>query len=151
MTQRCSVMTSIIERVLKYLIKLSEKFNVSKSRQEKFQLLSLAPKSWGRKLRKVFGTSELQAIKVKQLVSEHGILILPNPKKRRALPLEIENLVKTFFERDEGILRVPRREDVSERPRSLCLSGASGYSSHNCSKTKKKRHPEMLLFYRKRT
>ena len=53
-----------------------QKFNVSKSRQQEFQLLSLAPKSWGhRKLRKVFATSEWQAIKVKQLVSEHGILI----------------------------------------------------------------------------
>ena len=58
------------------------KFNVSKSRQEKFQLLSFAPKSWGRrKLIKVFGMSERQEIKVKQLVSEHGILMLPNPKK----------------------------------------------------------------------
>ena len=53
-----------------------------------------------RKLRKVFGTSEQQAIKVKQLVSEHRILMLPNPKKGRALPLEIETLVKTLYERD---------------------------------------------------
>ena len=76
-----------------------EKFNVSKSRKEKFQLLSLAPKSCGRrKLRKVFGSSERQAIKVKQLVSEHGILILPNPKKGRAFPLKIETLVKAFYE-----------------------------------------------------
>ena len=44
--------------------------------------------------------SERHEIKVKQLVSEHGILILPNPKKGRALPLEIETLVKTFYERD---------------------------------------------------
>ena len=41
------------------LDQIIEKFNVSKSRQEIFQLLSLVPKSWGRrKLRKVFGTSE---------------------------------------------------------------------------------------------
>ena len=54
------------------LEQIIEKCNVSKSRQEKFQLLSLAPKSWGRrKLRKVFGTPERQAIKVKQLFSEH--------------------------------------------------------------------------------
>ena len=50
------------------LDQIIEKFNVSESRQEKFQLLSLAPKSWGRrKLRKVFGTSERQAMKVKAL------------------------------------------------------------------------------------
>ena len=53
----------------------------------------------------MFGTSEWQAIKVKQLVSEDGILILPNPKKGRALPVEIETLVKTFYERD-GISRM---------------------------------------------
>ena len=68
------------------LDQIIQKFNVSKSRQEKFQLLSLAPKSWGRrKLRKVFGTSERQVIKMKQLVSEHEILILPNPKKRKSI------------------------------------------------------------------
>ena len=94
------------------MIKLSKKFNVSKSRQEKFQLLSLAPKSLGRrKLRKVFGTSERQAIKVKQLLSEHGILILPNPKKGRALPLEIETLVKTFYECDEISRMMPGMKD----------------------------------------
>ena len=38
---------------------------------------------------------------VKQLASEHGILIRPNPKKGRAFPLEIETLVKTFYERDK--------------------------------------------------
>ena len=89
-----------------------EHFNVSKSRQEKFQFLSLTPKSWGRrKLRKVFGTSERQVIKVKQLVSEHGIFILPNPKKGRALPLEIETLVKTFYERDEISPMTPGMKD----------------------------------------
>ena len=38
---------------------------------------------------------------MKQLVSEHGILILPNSKKGRALSLEIESLVKTFHECDD--------------------------------------------------
>ena len=89
-----------------------EKFNVSKSRQDKFQLLSLSPKSWGRrKLRKVFGTSERRAIKVKQLISEHGILILQNPKEGRALPLEIETHVKTFHERDDISQMMPGMTD----------------------------------------
>ena len=94
------------------LDQIIEEFNVSKSRQEKFQLLSLALKSWGRiKLRKVFGTSERQAIKVKQLVSKNGILILPNPKKGRALPLEIETFVKSFYERDDISRMMPRMKD----------------------------------------
>ena len=38
---------------------------------------------------------------MKQLVSDHGILILLNPKRVRTLPLEIETLVKTFYERDD--------------------------------------------------
>ena len=99
------------------LDQIIEKFNVSKSRQEKFQLLSLTPKSWGRrKLREVFGKSERQAIKVKQLVSEHGILIVPNPKKGRALPLEIETLVNTFYERDAISRMMPGMKDfVSEK------------------------------------
>ena len=94
------------------LDKIIEKLNVSKSRQEKFQLLSLAPKSWGRrKLRKVFGTSKRRAIEVKQLVSEHGILILPNSKKGRALPLKIETLVNTFYEQDDISRMIPGIED----------------------------------------
>ena len=94
------------------LEQIIEKCNVSKSRQEKFQLLSLAPKSWGRrKLRKVFGTPERQAIKVKQLFSEHWIIILPNPKKGRALPLQIETLVKTFYERDDISQMMPGIKD----------------------------------------
>ena len=44
---------------------------------------------------------------MKQLVSEHGILMLPNPKKGRALPLEIETLVKTFYERDDSSRMMP--------------------------------------------
>ena len=94
------------------LDQIIEKLKVSKNRQEKFQLLSLAPKSWGRReLRKVLGTSERQAIKVKPLVSEHGILILPNPKKGRALPLEIETLVRTFYERDDISRMMPGMKD----------------------------------------
>ena len=48
----------------------------------------------------------IQGIKVKQLVSEHGILILPNPKKK-----EIETLVKTFYERDDISRMMPRMKD----------------------------------------
>ena len=94
------------------LDQIIEKFIVPKSRQEKFQLLSLAPKSWGRrKLRKVFGRSERQAIKVKKLVSEHGILILPNSKKGRALTLKTKTLVKTFYERDDISRMMPGMKD----------------------------------------
>ena len=94
------------------LDQIIEKFNVSKSRQEKFQLLSLAPTSWRhRKLRKVFVTSERQAIKMKKLFLEHEIHILPNPKKGRALPLEIEKLVKTFYGRDDISRMMPGMKD----------------------------------------
>ena len=107
------------------LDQIIENFNVSKSRREKFQLLSLAPKSWGRrKLRKVFSTSERQAIEVKQLVSEHGILILPNTKKVRALPLEIETLVRTFYERDDISRMMPGMKDF------LSVKNDDGTRSH---------------------
>ena len=45
----------------------------------------------------------------------------------------------------EGVLRVPRREDGSERSRSLHAGGASGYLSHNCSRTKK--NATLKFFY----
>ena len=59
----------------------------------------------------MFGTSERQAIKVKELISEHGILILPIPKKGRSLPVEIETLVKTFYERDDISRMMPGMKD----------------------------------------
>ena len=65
------------------------KFNACKDGQEKFQLLLLATKPWGRrKLMKVFDTSDRKPIIVKKIVSEHGILTFTNPKSGRALNLK---------------------------------------------------------------
>ena len=42
---------------------------------------------------------------------EHRILILSNPKEGRALPLKIETLLKTFYERDDISLMMPGMKD----------------------------------------
>ena len=72
----------------------------------------------------MLGTSEWKAIKVKQLVLEHEILILPNPKKGRALPLEIEILVKTFYERDDISRMMSRMKEF------VSVKNCNGTRSH---------------------
>ena len=55
--------------------------------------------------------SERPAMNVKKLVSEHGILILPNPKRWKALPLETKTLVKTVYEHDDISRMMPGIKD----------------------------------------
>ena len=76
------------------LDQIIEKFNTSNGSKKKVQLLSLAPKSWGRrKLMKVFNISERKARNVNKLVLEHGILKIPNTKTGRAFIPETETIV----------------------------------------------------------
>ena len=80
---------------MEVLEQIKEKFQKSASNSEQVLLLTLAPKSWGRRiLAKGFGASERQTMKAKKLVAEDGILTSPTLKKGKTLDSEIENLVK---------------------------------------------------------
>ena len=66
---------------------VKEKFKSSTNASERILLLTLAPKSWGRKkIAQEFQTTEHQAQKAIDLVKESGILSSPNPKIGKKLP-----------------------------------------------------------------
>lgn len=94
------------------LNQIKEKLKSSTSKAEKFQLLTLAPKSYSRnELMPEFGISDRLARKVKKLVQEQGILSLPNPKKEKPLNPETEILVKNFYESDDISRLLPGVKD----------------------------------------
>ena len=67
---------------MEVLEQIKETFQKFASNSEKVLLLTLAPKSWGRRrLAKEFGASERQTRKAKKLVAENGILTSSNLKK----------------------------------------------------------------------
>ena len=70
----CKVAVEVLKQI-------KEKFRTELSRDEKIQLLTLAPKFWGRsKLMLEFGTSEREARNAFKFVSEHEIFSLPKPR-----------------------------------------------------------------------
>ena len=95
------------------LQQLKDKFNdPSTSTSMKTTILTLTPKSWSEnRLADEFGTSRRQARKAKQLVEEFGILSSPNPRGGRKLPVETENLVKSFYLREDISRILPGKKD----------------------------------------
>lgn len=97
---------------LEVLNQIKEKFQNSSTNSEKVLLLTLAPKSWGRRMLSTeFGASERQARKAKQLVAECGILTSPNPKKGRPLAFETESLINAFYIDDSCSRVMPGMKD----------------------------------------
>ena len=93
------------------LNQIKEKCKASTSASEKIVLLTLAPKTWGRKrLAAEFNVSERQARNAIQLVKEHGILTSPMPKKGLLLSAEVKNLVVNFYSDDENSRMPPGKK-----------------------------------------
>ena len=72
---------------------LINKFELSTSRSEQLQILTILPQSWTtKKNQDVFRTSNYIARKSKLLVLEKGILSTPNPKHGHSLPLQLSRV-----------------------------------------------------------
>lgn len=96
------------------LKQLKEKFNdPSTSASTKTLILTIAPKSWSaNKLAEEFGASRRQTNKAKHLVDQHGVLTTPNPRSgTNKLPVEIENLVRSFYLREDVSRILPGKKD----------------------------------------
>lgn len=66
---------------LEVIEQINEKIKNTSDKAQIISLLTLAPKSWGRRmLAREFGVSERQARRAIMLVAENGILSSPNPK-----------------------------------------------------------------------
>ena len=121
-----------------YLIKLSKNSMFVKMIKKNFNFSRLHKnlgdaENWWR-------CSIHQSIKsrdVKKLVSEHGILTLPNPQTGRALTPETETLVKKFYERVDmsrmmsGMkdFELVKNDDQTCGPRHCAVAGSN--DTHN--------------------
>lgn len=90
-----------------FIIKLKIKFQEAKTKNEKYQILTMLPKSWNpRKIETEFGCSYHMAGLSKKLQDEKGILSVPNPK----LPSNILNRntkeCVEFFYLEDDISRI---------------------------------------------
>lgn len=95
------------------LRQLKEKFHdPSTSASMKTMILTAAPKSWSEnRLAEEFHTSRRQAKKAKELVGKNGILSSPNPRDGRKLSAETENLVTSFYLREDNSRMLPGKKD----------------------------------------
>lgn len=93
------------------LIKVKVKLEKS-SRQEKIQLLTLAPPSWSpRYTANYFGVSRFFAAKAAELRSKHGILAMPEVIHRKRLDDAVKTAVKNFFESGDNSRMLPGKKD----------------------------------------
>ena len=81
---------------------LIEKYRNTVSRSEKIRILTIFADSWSlRKIMEKFGCSQRMATQANYLVLEKGILSTPIPKMGKALPVEITEMVISFYKEDD--------------------------------------------------
>ncbi|XP_047125825.1 uncharacterized protein LOC124807695 [Hydra vulgaris] len=87
------------------MVLLTNKIAESISTSKKVQLATLAPTDWSiKKVSETLHVTNYVARTARKLTLEKGILAMPNPKLRKALPDVTVQLVKTFYEDDEHSL-----------------------------------------------
>lgn len=97
---------------MEMLTQLKEKFQSTKDRSLKVQILTLLPKSWSvRKVQKEFEATNYMVRKAKKLVKENGILSTPNPKPGKNLSQDTVNSVKDFYNSDQISRNMPGKKD----------------------------------------
>ena len=107
------------------LQQIKKKFLESTNKQERIQLLTLAPEFWSRKnLMREFNCSEWEAREAKDLVANSGIFSIPAKKPGKLLPANNVNSVKSFYERDDVSRIMPGLKDY------LCIKQSNGKREH---------------------
>ena len=104
---------------------IKKNFSESTNKQERIQLLTLAPEYWSRKnLMREFNCSEREAREVKDLVANSGIFSIPAKKRGKLLQADIVNAVKSFYERDDVSRIMPDLKDY------LSIKQSNGKREH---------------------
>lgn len=95
------------------IFQMKEKFNLTKSRSEKVQILTVLPKSWKvRQIAREFGTSRHTAKLAKDLVNEKGILSHPNKRHGRKIDQGVVDKIVQFYLSEENSRMMPGKKDV---------------------------------------
>ena len=82
------------------------------TKQEKIQIMTLAPKTWTvTETAETFGTTRYMAHKAMKLRQSDGVLAKPNAKLGRAMPESVKQAVLQFFNDDEVSRLCPGAKD----------------------------------------
>lgn len=78
-----------------------------------FLALSVLPKSWSiQKIQEIFGVSNYLVRKCRSVVEKHGILTPPKPRAGRGISEETQQLITSFYLRDDISRPLPGSKDV---------------------------------------
>ena len=81
---------------------LVEKYQNTVSRSDKIRISTIFPGNWShRKIMEKIVCSQRMATEAEHLVLEKGILSTPNPKMGKVLPIEITEMVISFYKEDD--------------------------------------------------
>ena len=94
------------------LEQIKKKFSETTCKDDRIQLLTLAPDFWSRRdLMREFGCTEWEARVAKQLVDTEGVFSRPDKKIGKVLPTETIELVQNFYEKDDVSRIMPGMKD----------------------------------------
>ena len=93
----------------KMLVLIKNKLEKCCSLRDKIQILTLCPQEWSIEVAsEYFGVSKYLIIKSRSLAKKEGVLAVPQTKRGKMLPDQINTLVKNFYEDDENSRQVKR-------------------------------------------
>ncbi|XP_047133454.1 uncharacterized protein LOC124811601 [Hydra vulgaris] len=94
------------------LVLIKDKLEKCSSFRDKIQVLTLCPQEWSIKAAsEYFSVSNYLIIKSRSLAKKEGVLAVPQTKRGKMLPDQINTLVKIFYENDENSRQMPGQKD----------------------------------------
>ena len=96
----------------KMLVLIKDKLEKCCSFRDKIQILTLCPQEWSiEAASEYFGVSKYLIIKSRSLAKKEGVLAVPQTKRGKMLPDQINILVKNFYEDNENSRQMPGQKD----------------------------------------
>lgn len=93
------------------ITQLKDKFKITKKRSEELQILTVLPKSWSiKRIEQEFHVTNYMARQAKKLVSQEGVLSMPNKRESR-FPQIVEERVLKFYKNEEVSRVMPGKND----------------------------------------
>ena len=94
------------------LVLIKDKLEKCCSFREKIQVLTLSPQEWSiEAASEYFGVSKYLIIKSRSLAKKEGVFAVPQTKRGKMLPDQINTFVKNFYEDGENSRQMPGQKD----------------------------------------
>ncbi|CAF2145756.1 unnamed protein product, partial [Rotaria magnacalcarata] len=101
--------TKFAENIIKVL---KDKYKSTQSNSEKIRILTMFVSEWStRKIMREFNCSHRLVSQAKNILETKGVLLTPNPRKGKSLPVEVKDIVKDFYYSDTISRAMPGKKD----------------------------------------